>query len=195
MIKTVEPDDDLNIYQQSPDTNYGDGTDLNVRKTQANQILRTLLRFTLPNGSGKITKVAVWLKSKTDLSDNSSMNIYPMIQTGWTEVGATWNKYDETNNWATAGMGAGTDYTDTTIKGFTPNAAGEWTEIDILGGDSTNPLTLNWGSIVDVMIRGHETSVNVDTGKIFYSKENDAANRPYLEVTYEPYSAFLLNFL
>jgi hypothetical protein len=101
---------DTDIDVTNATTNYGTQTALSagesivpfdgVRK-------RILIKFSLaaiPAGS-VINSAVLSLYIDSDLASNArDINVYRLLR-AWTEAGATWNKYDGTNDWGTAGAG------------------------------------------------------------------------------------------
>lgn len=131
-----------------------------------------LIDFTMSSGSGTISKVTLFLYSSGEIRSGGTHSAHQITTTGWTQAGVTWNKYDGTNNWTTAGGDYGSAiYTTGTISG-TPG----WVQFDLMGGSASNPLTLNWGDDVNILVK-----VASGTSEVDY---DTATNLPYLEITY-----------
>jgi hypothetical protein len=65
---------------------------------------RPLLRFTLGGAPAGSTVLACMLIVEADVVDTPLPgHVWRMTQPGWTETGATWNRYDGTRTWATPG--------------------------------------------------------------------------------------------
>jgi FG-GAP-like repeat len=87
----------------NPDANWGTlprawvGTDeLNAQ--------RPLLRFTLSGAPAGTTVLACTLTVEADVVEAPLPgHVWRVTQPGWTETGATWNRYDGTRTWATPG--------------------------------------------------------------------------------------------
>lgn len=184
---------DAQIYDTQPTWNYGVADALNIRKTNSAERLRSLLHFTLPAnpGGATITQVTLNLTKQTNLTATGTVNAHAITQTSWTEGtgngsatgdGVTWNTYNGSNNWSAAGG----DYSATVIDAVAdPASVGQLLTLYLMGGSSDNPLTLNWGDDVHILLKQATETGGTDTGGIYYSKENGTAgNRPYLEITY-----------
>ncbi len=143
----------------------------------------SFFRFTMPAnpGGGVISQVTL------DAACNANgfgingvgYDIHKVTQTGWVESTMTWNKYDGTNNWATPGG----DYSGTIINTIPSNPCGGlavYFHSDIMGGAATNPLTLNWGDQVDLVITGHTNAA----GSLGMDGRPSPTNPPTLTITY-----------
>src|SRR6185369_10930182 len=141
-----------------------------------------LLKFAMPADPGSATITAVKFFFYVDPPNGTGINtegyrIHQLTQTGWTESG-TWNKYDGTNNWTTAGG----DYSATVINTIPTNPTGgnaAYGSIDI-GAGATNPLTINWGDTVHLLVK---TVTDTISGTLAM-QSRASAHPPYLEVTY-----------
>lgn len=134
---------------------------------------RGLIEFTLSSGSGSISRVSLFLYSTGEIRSGGTHSIHEITTTGWTQAGVTWNKYDGTNNWSSAGgdFTATAIYTSGTISG-TPG----WVQYDVMGGSASNPLTLDWGNSLNVIVK-----VASGTSEVDYDM---ATNVPYVEIEY-----------
>jgi len=116
-------------------------------------------------------------------SQNMTGYFNRLTRTNWTEAGVTWNKYDGTNNWTTAGG----DYTtDDQSSASLPNTAGAWVEWDI-----KNIAQYSIDSVSgQIHLLGTRSSGSWSNGShLFCSKEytDDTSKRPKLTVTYTIY--------
>jgi len=187
-LDTATNNKDATITNNGADTNYGSEDNLNVRYDSSNYSYNTLMHFTLPaepTGGGVFSKISLWLKQKNSLSySNQYIEVHELTQTAWTEAGATWNKYDGTNNW----ISAGGDFDSTIIDRQFPPGAGYWQEFILYDTANPtqyhNPLSLTWGSDVHVLLGTNYTGIG-DTGAVWHSKEAaSASDRPYVRITY-----------
>lgn len=103
-------------------TNYASGTRFNTGREGTNNEARSLIQFTgvntIPAGSTCTSaELTLWLHFADTAGLGRSHSIFELDSSvaGWTESGATWLTYDGTNNWATSGLGEGTDYNSTAI--------------------------------------------------------------------------------
>jgi hypothetical protein len=100
------PSDGIDTYLTSPgnsDSNWGTlarawtGTD--ERNAQ-----RPLLRFTLGGApAGATVLTCTLIVQADDVEAPLPGHVWRVTQPGWTETGATWNRYDGTRTWATPG--------------------------------------------------------------------------------------------
>jgi len=174
------------IRDDFPDTNNGTDTRIRAGVSETLVILRTLIHFTLSSGSGDISDVKLFLNMETNYTGGTGgyINVHELTQTAWTEDGATWNKYDGVNNWTTPGG----DYDATIIDQlFFDNA--DPTDIYyswvLMGTGADNPLTLNWGDNIHLLLKVDDETRASAPDIAFKSKEN-ASDNPYLEITYAP---------
>ena len=158
------------------DLNDGSGGDLGIYQSRD----RSLLRFDfsqLPAGSS-ISAANLNLTVTGTYGGNpsgESMDAYRLTQT-WTEGGVTWNKYDGSTAWATAGG----DYNGTVRASSTANAgigqAVTW-DVTTLAQDWANNTSPNQGLII--------INSGATNGLHFAAKENsNGAYRPYLATTF-----------
>ena len=151
---------------------------------------RSALRFDLsaiPDGS---TINSVALKICTS-SDNGEQTLYchKLLQTGWTENGVTWNKYDGSNAWGSAGAdqdGVDVDGTVETTTGALASdtflaAEGIGTWIEFSGADMVTAVSAALaGDSFEVLLTG-----NADASQLFHSREGTNTLRPYLEINWD----------
>ncbi len=103
---TLNPSGDAQIISDGPTTNYGTHTALDVGEVPAaTSTRRSLLKFDLSSLSGKLITSAVLrlYDGGADYTNNTRTMYVNRMKRAWTEAGVTWNKYDGTNNWTTAG--------------------------------------------------------------------------------------------
>lgn len=186
---TLNPDKDVFIVNTAPTTNQAATgfIDVGEWKGGASDIRRTLMSFDLssiPTGSTITAATLRIYDSGTDLATNTRTMFANRSKRAWTESGATWNKYDGTNNWTTAGGGASSDDVETSSIGsismpgtevagyvefaLTASAVQEW----FVGSFTNNGIMLSMGTESDDLHRFNDSEA--------------ASNKPELVVTYEP---------
>lgn len=189
---TSQPDSstgmDTWITSSAPTTNYGNGTYMVVGENDTDgsgYINRALIKFDLSSipASSVVTSATLYLTQQGEAAGNSrTMRIY-RSKRAWTELGATYNKYDGTNNWATAGGMGAADYDSTEVGNITLSA----TEAN---GEKT--ITLNVAPIQE-MVSGTFTNngfilamdTNVDDQHLFDVCENATeSKRPKIVIEY-----------
>ena len=129
---TSQPDGasgiDTVIWSNDANTNFGTGTDIRVGENDSavNEINRALIKFDLSTipADAVVTSAILTLTIVTDKSSNVRTQRVFRLKRAWTEAGATWNKYDGTNNWQTAG-GFGADDCEQTDIGSLSLSASE----------------------------------------------------------------------
>ena len=98
---------DARINNQDPTGNYGNAGEIYIGNSNGagDQTYRSLIHFdlsTIPAGS-TITAAVLRITVLDDLSDNArTISAYRVLR-AWTEAGVTWNKFDGTSDWGTAG--------------------------------------------------------------------------------------------
>src|SRR3990167_4779758 len=110
---TLNPTADTYLTALTPDTNNDAITfDVGEWNGGVGDLRRTLIKFDLssiPNSSIITVATLRVYDTGSDLTSNTRTMFANRSKRAWTETGATWNKYDGTNNWATAGGGTNAD--------------------------------------------------------------------------------------
>ena len=110
------------------------------------------------------------------------MSGYPLLK-NWTESGVTWNRYDGTNNWQTAGAGGATDR-DTTSMGSRGFVASEPVGFKAIPLDVSTMQNYVNGTRADY---GWLLKMDTESGFLYEFTTSDryfASNRPRLVVEY-----------
>jgi hypothetical protein len=182
---------DTFINSVAPTTNYAtyDPGYIGNETGGSDWTCRMLIKFDLSSipsyavpTSGSLTFTAA-----ADLSQNTRW--YRMYRTlrAWTEAGATWNKYDGTNNWTTAGCGSNGNDADFT---------NEWSSVSVPDtGVTTIVFTLSATGLSELakMINGTyqnngwiikaDDEVN-DAWRVYTSSYATSGSRPILVIEY-----------
>lgn len=188
---------DALLYGYLPTTAFGTSDVLYIAwRSNVQRYGRSIINFTLPSGSGTISKVELFLKEQQEFGSNTSqLNCHTLNRTDWVESEVTNVIYKAGSNWTSAGG----DFNSTIIAHCANPHLNGWVNFILMGTGSDNPLTLNWGDTVNVLMKSATESGGSELGGSFYSKENaTSGNRPYIKITYtEPSggSAFLLLFV
>lgn len=152
------------------------------RRTDAVRKIRSLIHFTLSSGGGTVSDVKLYLNLyNVGPGGVMGLDIHQLTQTGWTEAGVTWNKYDGSTDWTAAGG----DYNATVIDSYAWNGSTtgyiEWV---VMGAGASNPLTLTWEDELHLLLKD-DTEINAGNGGASYFRSKEyASNKPYLEITY-----------
>jgi hypothetical protein len=114
-----QPDESTGVDTYLRDTaataNYGTGTVLQVGEYTGNFInYTTLIKYDLSGipSNATITSATLSLWVSADYADNAPTVEVRRVKRNWGESTATWNTYDGSNNWSTAG-GTGANDVDT----------------------------------------------------------------------------------
>jgi hypothetical protein len=197
---------DTRIFALNPTKNYGVGVDFSIGeyKAAAGDIRRSLIKFdlsTIPAGAA-IVSATLTLTLKVAGGDYASNNRAARVyrtKRAWVEgtrydavdsppTGATWNRYDLTNNWSTAGGFHADDCEQVSIGShtmLTTDAAGS-THDFVLAGATKADLDLGNGWMLKM-------DTEVDDLYEFYSSDHaTAAWRPKLVIDWLPAAAGLL---
>jgi hypothetical protein len=178
---TATNNGDTELYSNLPNTASGSNTTMHVYQ-DTGETDHGLIKFTLPSGSGTISSIKLFMYLHYSYANNT-INCHSVTQTGWTEAGATWNKYDGSTNWTTPGG----DYNATVICHYV-NAYGTAATVNayvpfvLQGTGSDNPLSKTWGDTVNLLLKD-STDSGSNRGVQFYQKDN-GSNMPYIEITY-----------
>lgn len=184
-VTTLTADIDTQLNSAAATTNYGTDTTFKVGESfSGSGTFRGLMKFdfsSLPAGA-TINRARIRMVTQADDSNsNRTMKVYRQKR-AWTEAGATWNKYDGTNNWSTAGGFHADDCEQTDIGSYGLVAAeqdGHFFFIDLTA------------SKIQEMINGTFTNNGImfkndtetDDAVAFYSSESaTTAYRPILYV-------------
>jgi len=181
---------DVYIDSEHPNNNYDYNSspaadDLWVTyMTTANAKIRTLSSWVLSAGSGTISQVKIFLKCVLYKSA-AGINVHELTgHTDWGETTATWNTYDGSNNWSSAGG----DYDETIIDSHSLTGTG-WKSWVLMGAGADNPLTLDWEDNVHLLFKIDSESGGDYRGGKFEPRSGYTGSPPYLEITYEPAAA------
>lgn len=103
---------DTRLREGSPTTNYGSDVNIEVVKYGVGDHTHALLRFdglsNIPSNA-VVSSATLYIYQNAQFDNTHSIDLRRMLQ-AWTEAGATWNTYNGTNSWNTAGaLGAATD--------------------------------------------------------------------------------------
>ncbi|MFZ5989419.1 MAG: DNRLRE domain-containing protein [Bacillota bacterium] len=182
-LTVYSTDADTILREQYPDINYGDDTEC-ILQDGTNIRKRPILKFdfsSLPSGA-TITSANVscyyWDYLNTSPAGLTA-KFYRLTQTGWTELGATWNKYDGTNAWASIGG----DYTTTDGAAATiPSSVGLWVNwnVTILA----QYAQANVNEILHGLIRFETESSTQHSARFKSSEEAGTTYDPKLVIDY-----------
>lgn len=190
---TIQPDEtdsvDTSISSSSATSNFGTAGNLPIGELSGSTSTRnSLLKFDLSSipSNATITSATLYITIYTDAADNTTTFSVYRMKRAWTESGATWNTYDGTNSWQTAG-GTGTNDRESTGIGSRSMSASESVPAEI-----SFSLT---ASKIQEMVSGTFTnngfmiasSGETDAGYWAYSSNQATTTvRPRLVINYDP---------
>ena len=189
----LNPSADTVLISSNPTTNYGTSVNFSVGELNGGvRIDRSLIKFDLSAYTGLAVSVATLRLYDTggDYTNNTRTMILYRLKRAWTEAGATWNKYDGTNDWGTAGAGnASTDYDNNlvgSISMLNPPSAGY---VDI----TITPSYVNEWLNGTMTNNGFSLYMQTETDDLheFYSRDN-GSNKPELVLTFPDSGFFAL---
>lgn len=170
--------DDLRIAGGAPTTNFGSDATFDWDTGSD-----ALIRFPgLSNIAGPVTVSAVTLSLYIANNPGAQTNTLFRLLRAWTEAGCTWNKYDGTNDWTTAGgLGSGSDIAGSSSGaiGFSASGTGY---VDFTGSAGMIADVEGWinGTFAN---QGWRMAVNSDYYTVG-SKNGTDTQRPKLTVVH-----------
>lgn len=179
---------DSDLRETYPDSNYGSGELLQV-DARLNSIIRTVMGWTMPDGTGTITGVNLSLYKYDNYgSSDYNVEVHEILETGFVESNVTWNNRTSSDEWNASGCSPPSS--NTTVVDSVPRTTSEneWHTWWLLGDDAENPMNLTWNDEFEILLRESETvESSRPSYERFYSKEySNPDYRPYLIITYEP---------
>lgn len=168
--------EDAEIWQQSPDNNYGNAAETWV-SSAGNDTTRSLLRFNMgaiPVGA-KILQANLSLQRQSGSGSGGPVSAH-RVRNPWSEASVTWNERKNGSNWDTAGSDFDSKALATTLVG-PANQRYEWS-ITSLVQDWVDGSAPNYGVVLVGAIAGM-------SGERFYTSDaSDPAWHPHLSITY-----------
>lgn len=190
---TLDATKDLKLRGGQPTVNQN-SLGLRVKDTSSGVTFSrtTLISFDASGitATDNCDSVVLKLTPSSALGSSGTMNVFELLQTSWTEGGATWNKYDGTNDWNTGGArGDGTDidgdWTTTTdrLAFFTGTMTAD-VQISFTAESTFCTYVESKFGSGNIEIAIHATE-NEDRDFIFYDDEDaTASNRPDLVINH-----------
>lgn len=187
------------IRDNQATTNFGSSDQVQIGKDSTGvQINRPLIKWDLSSIPANITVTSAILSlwTKTDLSTVSGDWKAYRVKRAWTEGGATWNKYDGSSDWSTAGCGNTTDDRESTELGSVTVASG-------YGVDTEVQITLS-AALVQGWITGSFTNNGIllktdseanDQWVIHSHEAATAGLKPKLVINYDYVGGFFAGLI
>ena len=176
---------DNQLVESDPTTNY-DGSSLTHPHAFTNFPYTNLIKFDLTSITGPVTVSAASLEVviKSGLSNDGCISHIRRLKRDWGETTSTWNTYDGSNGWGTAGaLNTTTDITASDDASNTASGITAPTTITISGLEALvegwiNGDYPNYGMLLFSNAEGDAVGVAGD------SEDATSSNRPLLTVTY-----------
>lgn len=181
----VNSTNNKNNYMTSWNTTYNNGSNPangSIARRSYPGISRSAINFTMSSGTGTISAVKLYLRSLATYTEVGSTEAHELTGSGganWTEDGICWAYYTGATAWTTAGG----DFSATVIHSITDPELENWGALILLGTGSTNPLTLTWGSTVNLLLKQNDETGS-EHGWAPYFSGALSGYKPYIEITY-----------
>lgn len=166
-------------------TNYGEqsehyiGRSIIIKDLAAN--FRSLHRFDVSAilGATVIDATLTLTLGTGSILTDYTFSLHRLTQPNWTEFGVTWNTYDGTNPWTTAGG----DHVVTPVQSFALTAP-QSLVFDNIKALVQDAITLR-GGLLDVLVKGSGAASGNQRLEVRSSGDADPARRPKLVVNYD----------
>jgi hypothetical protein len=175
---------DTSLNQYTPDTNYGTRASLYISSQGPSYNMRSILEFDMtsqiPSGAtvnSATLSLYYWQYGPYDPSGRTYW-AYRLTRTGWGETTATWNKYDGTDSWTTAGG----DYTTTDGASITVPGSYGWMNWTVTNQVQT--AIDSGGRIAHFLMRDGTEDASGEYTAYFYAREQTGSLTPKLYVSW-----------
>lgn len=181
MATTISTTVDTYMASDGATTNYGTSGALYVGEMETGlSYRRSLIKFDLTSIAGQtIISAKLRLYNSEDYAaESGTLSVYRVLK-AWTEAGCTWNKYDGSSDWGTAGCSNTTTDREADAIGtlaFTATASGDWVEVTL---DAAKVQEWNDGTLTNNGILLKMNTEDADC-QVFHS--SDDTNDPQLVV-------------
>lgn len=168
------------------DINFGNAVTMGIGTAvvgKVTNVYRGLVRFDLsaiPLGAS-IPNATLTLFAATGsiISGSQQFTVYRLTEAGWTELGVTWNQYDGSNAWTSAGG----DYATQDSDSVSISSAGENLVFDSLAALAADAVA-NRNGLLHLLVIGPELGSN--NHMLVHSSDGaDSAKWPKLVVDFE----------
>jgi hypothetical protein len=177
---------ETHIQAEFTTSNAGSNPQLSINKYAAGFYINALIKFDLSSLMGRtVTDAALGLYYEFGSLGDNTFTLRRLLR-NWTEAGATWNTYDGSNNWGTAGATNASDRSATASGSVviteTDYGYYEVQDAQLIADvqDMLDGAVSNYGWVI-------ERSDGADdfTYKVFTASEGADGFRPYLRLTLE----------
>lgn len=174
---TVYPDEDRGIHSGGT----SDNRDLNPQYIQRNSgdVYRSLIDFTFPADPGgeTIDSVTVSLVHNSQSGTHTTVDVHEITKAGYNLLTATWNTYNGSNSWTTAGGDFG-GVMDTETPG---TGTKTW---DVYGAGASNDIAAAWSTTFHFIFKytNDTTSPASNWWGHYASEQTGTANDPFVTI-------------
>jgi len=155
--------------------------------------LRSLLEFEIPNGTGEIKSVRLYLyESKTESSDENNTILLHKLTKTFDEDDCDYEYRDKSENLTWDNKGGDFDPTVIDSLDVSGDLKGERLVFTLKGAEAENPIDVKWGDTIGLILRPKITW-GIYRADWFKSREASEEQRPYLEIIAGSTSAYLIS--
>lgn len=185
---TITPDVDTYIEASAVTSTHATDALLYVRNTNGAAALFRFDVSSLAAGLSSIDNVRLYaLTRRREGSSTLTISVHKMKR--WVFSTASWNYYQSSSAWATAGAMGSTDWESTAADSLDWNLTGQWASWDVTAEVVAAAATTN--KVINLKLYTSDT----DTEAFWFaSNDNSDTNvRPYLRVDYTAYTPTVTN--
>lgn len=191
---TFSGTNDTYLLETSPTVNFGSGTTIIVKAWTTNDRTHSVIKFTglssVPSG-GTVTNAKIRLYCQTIANDPfevPTVNAYA-LRRDFVEAQATWNVYQTSSNWGTAGaLDTATDYNNSLLGSVLVDIENAYYEISGTAVNTYVQNILNGTTDYGLLLveENYLTPLNQFKEGVFTSSEGTNGQRPELTFTRTP---------
>lgn len=164
----------------SPTTHDCTAGDLYIHVYNTSDNARNIgLQFTMPAGSGTISAVDLKMYKSSREEYSQLLGVYKVLYTDADYSMITWSQYKTATAWQTGGAYGASD--TSLVTAFNFNAPTGWNTFNLTTG-ADNPMTINWGDIVKLVLRPQAFSGTSHYEDVWNG--STGTNPPYVLITY-----------
>ena len=175
---------DTQIKESAPTTNYSAATTMEATSYGSGDRTNALIAVAAPGLGGAISVSSATFEAYQQSAEAGTRNI-SLFKLLRGDASATWNTYDGTNNWTTAGgLGNGTDYDSTAIVTLAVAATVEYKSWSNAGLAAYVQTQINAGNPMKFILQRNPIAAQDTTYNVFFTSNEADTFRPKLTVVY-----------
>jgi hypothetical protein len=174
---------DTQIKENAPTTNYASGLTMEATSYGASDKTWSIIRVAPPSlgGSIVVSSATLYLNQQSAETGTRTLDLHKLLRG---DSAATWNTYDGSNNWQTAGAGGALDFDSSALVTASVTNATGYKSWSSSGLASYVQAQINAASpMLFLLVRNPRTAAD-STFNVFYQSNDASGVRPYLSVTY-----------